>query len=161
MIDKVTYVVAAWRRFLPCDAMRCTVIGIVILSVRPSVRPSHSWTVDHMVRPTIMISSPYGSPIIPVSGDITVIPKFEGGHPERARWLRVWWVRIGDFRPISRRISEMGIEIRLRLLLITNRKSNTRFRLVSNSTTLVYPEMTLDGNYALRCITHMCFGANH
>ena len=39
----------------------------------------------HMVRPTIMISSPYGSPIILVSGDITFIPKFEGGHPERGR----------------------------------------------------------------------------
>ena len=61
--------------------------------------------------------------------------------------MRVGWVRIGDFRPISRRC-----EIRQRLLLITNRKSNTRFRLVPKSTTLVYPEMTLDGNYALRCI---------
>jgi len=28
------------------------------------------------------------------------------------------------------------------------------------STTLVDPEMT-DGNYALSCITHVCFGANH
>ena len=35
--------------------------------------------------PTIMISSPYGSPIILVSGDITFIQKFEGGHPERGR----------------------------------------------------------------------------
>ena len=39
----------------------------------------------YMVRPTIIISSPYGSPIILVSGDITFIPKFEGGHPERGR----------------------------------------------------------------------------
>ena len=72
--------------FLPCDAMRCTVFVIVILSVRPSVRLSVT-LVDcvHMVRPTIMISSPYGSPIILVSGDITFIPKFEGGHPERGR----------------------------------------------------------------------------
>ena len=38
-----------------------------------------------MVRPTIMISSPQGSHIILVSGDITIIPKFEGGHPERGR----------------------------------------------------------------------------
>ena len=37
-----------------------------------------------MVRPTIMISSPYGRPIILVSADITFISKFEGGHPERA-----------------------------------------------------------------------------
>ena len=70
--------------FLPCDAMRCTVLVIVILSVCPSVRLSVRLSVTlvdcvHMVRPTIMISSPYGSPIILVSGDITLIPKFEGG----------------------------------------------------------------------------------
>jgi len=70
--------------------MRCTVFVIVILSVRPSVRPSVCPSVTlvdcvHMVLPTITISSPYGSPIILVSGDITIIPKFEGGHPERGR----------------------------------------------------------------------------
>ena len=55
-------------------------------SVRPSVRLSVTLEdCVHMVRPTIMISSPYGSPIILVSGDITFIPKFEGGHPERGR----------------------------------------------------------------------------
>jgi len=72
-------------RFLSCDAMRCTV-----LSYRNSVRPSVRLSVTlvqcvHMVQPTIMISSPYGSPIILVSGDITSIPKFEGDHPERGR----------------------------------------------------------------------------
>ena len=60
----------------------------------------------HIVRPTIVISSPYGSIIILVSADIKFIPKFEGDHPERGRWMGVGWVRIGDFRPISRRISE-------------------------------------------------------
>ena len=72
--------------FLPCDALRCTVFVIVILFVCLSVRLSVT-LVDcvHMVRPTIMISSPYGSPITLVSGDITFIPKFEGGHPERGR----------------------------------------------------------------------------
>jgi len=69
-------------KFLPCDAMRCTVLVIVILSVRLSVTLVHC---VHTVRPTIMISSPYGSPIILVSGDIMLIPKFEGGHPERGR----------------------------------------------------------------------------
>jgi len=56
------------------------------LSVCPSVRLLVT-LVDcvHTVRPTIMISSPYGSPIIVVSGDIKFIPKFEGGHPERGR----------------------------------------------------------------------------
>ena len=70
--------------------MRCTVFVIVILSVRPSVRLSVclSDTLVHCVHtvgPTIMISSPHGSPIILVSGDITIIPKFEGGHPEQGR----------------------------------------------------------------------------
>jgi len=40
-----------------------------------------------MVRPTIMISSPYGRPIILVSADIRFLPKFEGGLPPRARAL--------------------------------------------------------------------------
>jgi len=62
--------------------MRCTVFVIVILPVRLSVTLVHC---VYMVRPTIMISSPYGSPIILVSGDITLIPKFEGGHPELGR----------------------------------------------------------------------------
>jgi len=83
--------------FLPCDAMCCTVFVIVILSVCPSVCPSVT-LVDcvHTVRRTIMISSPYGSPIILVSGDITFIPKFEGSHPEWGRWMRVGWVRIDE-----------------------------------------------------------------
>ena len=68
--------------------MRCTVLVIVILSVRLSVRlyvrPSVTLVrCVHMVRLTIMISSPYDSPIILVSGDSTLIPKFKGGHPER------------------------------------------------------------------------------
>ena len=74
----------------------------VCLSVCPSVCLSVT-LVDHMVRPTIMISSPYGSPIILVSRDVTIIAKFEGGHPERGCWMRVGWVRIGDFQPISLR----------------------------------------------------------
>jgi len=55
-------------------------------SVCPSVCRSVT-LVDcvHMVRPTIMISSPYDSPITLVSGDITCVPKFEGDHPERGR----------------------------------------------------------------------------
>jgi len=49
----------------------CTVLVIVIMSVRPSVRPSVT-LVDcvHIVRPTIMISLPFGNPMIVVFGDI-------------------------------------------------------------------------------------------
>jgi len=78
-------------KFLPCDAMRCTVFVIVILSVclsvHPSVRPSVT-LVDcvHMVQHTIMIYSPYDRPIILVSGDIKLIQKIRRGSP-RARAL--------------------------------------------------------------------------
>ena len=56
----------------------------VRLSVRVSVRPSVCHTRElcpHGSTYTIMISSPYDSPIILVSGDIKFIPKFEGDHP--------------------------------------------------------------------------------
>ena len=43
----------------------------------------------------------------------------------------------------------------LLLLLITNRKSYTRFRLVPKSTTLVDPEMTLDGIVHSVAFTHV------
>jgi len=46
-------------------------------------------------------------------------------------------------------------------VLITNRKSVMRFRLVPKSTTLDDPELTLNGYYAFRYITHMSFGADH
>jgi len=141
--------------FLPRDAMRCAVFAICP-SVRMPVTLVHC---VHMFRPTITISSPYGSPIILVFRDIRFIPKFERGHPERGRWIRVWWVQIGDFRLLSRRISQT-VPDTTKLLLITNRKSNTRFRLVPKSRTLVDPEMTLDRNYALCCITLVFFGAN-
>ena len=64
---------------LPRDAMRCAVLVIVILSARLSVVHPSDTLVDcvHIVRPTIMISSQYGSPMILVSGDITFIPKSE------------------------------------------------------------------------------------
>ena len=67
--------------FLPCDAMRCTIFVIVIvcLSVRLSVTLVHC--VMHMVRPTIMISSPYGSP----NWRYHVHPKIRrGSHRSRA-----------------------------------------------------------------------------
>ena len=141
------------------NAMRCAILVIVILSVRPSVRLSVT-LVDcvHMVRPTIMISSQYGSRMILVSGDIRFIPKFKGGRSPRGRALNDGWVgtnwRFSTFKPQCLRNDaryDKGY----------NRKSGTRFRLVPKSTTLVDREMTLGGNYALCCITLMFFGANH
>jgi len=82
------------------------------------------------------------------------------------------WTPLGDFRPpdplcppylqtLATPLSPKRCKIGPRLLLITNRKSHTRFRLVPKSTTLDDPELTLNGYYALCCITHMSLGAHH
>jgi len=50
------------------------------------------------------------------------------------------------------------------LLRISCEKWTTKMHFygqLPKSTTLVDPEMTLDGDCALSCTTHMCFGANH
>ena len=54
------------------------------------------------------------------------------------------------------------VVINQRILTIpaTSAPSERVFFTVRRYATLIDPEMTLDGN-ALRCITHMCFGANH
>jgi len=107
-----------------------------------------------------MISSAYGSAHHSSFWEYHDHSKIRRGSP-RTRALNEGGVgtnwRFSTNKPPSPKLCE----IRQRLLLITNRKSNTRFRLVPKSTTLVDPEMTLDGNYALRWITNMCFGANH
>jgi len=113
-----------------------------------------------------MISSPSESLNTLVSGNIPLIPKFDRGHTERGRYMRLGWVRTGDFGDFSTNKPQYlrngaRYDHWSRLLLITNRKSHTRFRLVSKSTTLDDPELTLNGYYALCCITHMSFGAHH
>jgi len=117
--------------------MRCTVFVIVILSVCLSVCLSVTFVhCVNMVWPTIMISSPYGSPIILVSGDVTLIPKFEGRGGTPREGVEWGWggyeLAIFDQQAA---VSPKRWDIRQRLLLITNRISNTRFRLVPKSTT--------------------------
>jgi len=48
-------------------------------------------------------------------------------------------------------------KIEPRLLLMTNRKSHTRVRLVRYQR----PSMTFNGHYALHCTKHASFGVNH
>jgi len=70
--------------------------------VRPSVRPSV--TLRYCIKTkkaSVMISSPSESPSILVSGNIRLIPKFDRGHPERGRFIRLGWVRTGDFGDFS------------------------------------------------------------
>jgi len=50
---------------------------------------------------SVMIFSPSESPNILVSGNIRFIPKFDRGHPEQGRFMRLGWVRIGDFGDFS------------------------------------------------------------
>jgi len=132
------------------------------MSVCPSVRLSV--TLRYCIKTkkaSIMISSPSESQNIlhVVSRNIWFITKFDRSHSERGRFL-MGWVRTGDFggfQPISPKRCKIGPM----LLLITNRKSHTRFRFVPKSTTLDDRELTLNGYYALCCITHMSFGAHH
>ena len=48
-----------------------------------------------------MISSPSESLNILVSRNIWFVTKFDRGHPERGRFLRLGWVRTGDFGDFS------------------------------------------------------------
>jgi len=50
---------------------------------------------------SVMISSPSESLNILVSRNIWFITKFDRGHPERERFLRLGWVRTGDFGDFS------------------------------------------------------------
>ena len=111
-----------------------------------------------ITRSSVMISLPSESQNILVSRNIWFITKFERGHPERGQFLRRGWVRTGDFGDFSTNklqtvVSPKRCKIGPRLLLITNSKS--RFRLIPKSTTLDDPELTLNGYYALCCITHV------
>jgi len=137
--------------------MRCTVFAIVILPVCLSVRLSvchthglcpHGSTYDHDF---YTIWQPHHSSF----WGYQVHSKIRRGSP-RARALNEGGVgtnwRFSTYKPPY---------LRNGARYDTNKKSNTRFRFVPKLTTLVEPEMTLDGNYALRCITHVCFGANH
>jgi len=48
-----------------------------------------------------MISSPFESQNILVSRNICFITKFDRGHPERGRFLRLRWVQTGNFGDLS------------------------------------------------------------
>jgi len=50
---------------------------------------------------SVMISSPSESQSILVSRNIWVITKFERGHPEGGRFMRLGWVKIGNFDDFS------------------------------------------------------------
>ena len=72
------------------------------MSVCPSVCPSVTLRYCiKMKKASVMISSPSESLNILVSRNIWLITKFDRGHPELRRFLRLGWVRSGDFSDIS------------------------------------------------------------
>jgi len=83
-------------------SVRSSVCPFVRLSVRPSVRPFV--TLRYCIKnkkASIMISSLSESLNILVSRNIWLITKFDRGHPERGRLLRLGWVRTRDFGDFS------------------------------------------------------------
>ena len=87
-------------RAAPCDtsafyqrgstaSYASTDIARADMSVRPSVCLSVA----------LMISSPTESQNVLVFANIRFIPQFERGHFERWRFMRLGWVRTGDFKP--------------------------------------------------------------
>ena len=71
-------------------------------NVRPSVCPSV--TLRYCIKTkkaSVMISSPSESLNILVSRHIWFITKFDRGHPERGRFMRLGWVQTGDFGDFS------------------------------------------------------------
>ena len=71
-------------------------------NVCPSVRPSV--TLRYCIKTkkaNVMISSTSESLNILVSRNIWFITKFNRSHPERGRFLRLGWVRAGDFGDFS------------------------------------------------------------
>ena len=127
------------------------------LSVRPSVRYIRYCMKTE--RASVMISSPSDSPMTSLSGEVWLVEKFARGHPERRLFLRLGWVRTGDFCDFST-YKPPYLRNGARLLLNTNRKPHKRFRLVPKSTTLDYLELTLNGHYAFFTL-HTSFGAHH
>jgi len=70
-------------------------------SVYPSVCPTHSGIVSKRKKASVVISSPSESLNILVSRNTWLITKFDRGHPERGRFMRLRWVRTGDFCEFS------------------------------------------------------------
>jgi len=135
-------------RFLPARRYAYSVClrqRRVCLSVCPSVCHSRyciktSWFLHHLITPWFhFLARKNSQRVTPSAGDLW------GGY-ERAIFVIFW--------PISPVVPKR-CKIWPRLLLNTNRKSHTRFRLVPKSMTLDDPELTLNGHYAFFTL-HKC-----
>jgi len=97
-LSRVTLAIAGLSCY-PRDGMRRA-------GLCDSVRPSHA---DIVSKRKAMISSPSANANSPVCENIRLIPKFERGHPERRRFLRLGWLRTGDFGDFSTYSVSRGI----------------------------------------------------
>jgi len=137
------------RFLLPRDA-RSAKRGIAIVS-RKSVCPPVMW----MYRGRVCCVS---SKLITQVITRVFAPRSHNIDKSKGKTQKFEWNR-GGVAVLNRKpaISLKRGKIGPRLILMTNRKSHTRFRLVPKSTTLV----DLAGHYALRFKTHASFGAHH
>jgi len=87
------------RTFYPRDAVERVFARATCLSVRPAVRYGRYCMKTE--RASVMISSPSDSPMIWASGKVWLVEKFARSHPERGRFVRLGWVRTGDFCDFS------------------------------------------------------------
>ena len=107
--------------------MRCAVLIIVILSVSPSVTP-----VDciHMVRSTIMVSSPYGSPMILV---FTARRYAERGICHAIPSVRLSATRVYCIKTTERIIKILSLSDRLIILVFWHQGSLCKSDDVTNN----------------------------
>ena len=75
------------------------------LSVCLSVR--HSLECVKMEKHIIKLSRPHCVPIFLVSRDAKTLPKFQWDHSHQEHQIRLWWVRVGVFGPITTYIWQM------------------------------------------------------
>jgi len=134
----------------------------VCLSVCPSV------TLRYCIKTkkaSVMTSSPSESPNILVSRNIWFITKFERGHPQRGRFLRMGWIRTGDFGDFS-----TNKPLYLRNGFFTKIYQGCYWSLIANHTRAFYwyqnqrPWMTLNWPWTAimrSAALHTSFGAYH
>jgi len=102
----ITLIVNSTSSTIITDIFTCATLcveRVFATATCPSVRLSVRY-IRYCVkteRASVMISSPSDSPIIWDSANVWLVEKFARGHPERGRFVRLGWVRTGDFGDFS------------------------------------------------------------
>ena len=101
-LDLLTFIQSVFTSTLAQRAMQSAGIARGGMSVCLFVRLRYCITTK---KASVMIYSPSESLKILVSRNIWFITKLDRGHPERGRFLRLGWVRTGDFGDFYQRVS--------------------------------------------------------